>query len=836
MTAPFSASANASGGRIDLRCAIEKPLPVGGSAPDRPALRIVRREYGFPADASDGVVVVDLTDVFRTTTAAWERLEQHAFRTTNTTDGDGALEGDVVLFFSTPQPSEATRVRLRFYDPVAQAVTEDVIDDGSRVDRTSAASAPWQNVERLEFFHTPGGGPEVSAGVLRIFTGNANPAVANHVEWAPAAGPVRAIDFDVSTHRKADHTEATVLTFETRVLDTDVGTPWLTVASTSDEDTGVVTWQLDLRDGGLDTEVQYYYRAYEVGTAAPLGEDVALATNTFDSPNRLFLRLPGAWQRADEPDPTTPTGAPGPVRRFLQPVGDALDLARSVAESTRDRHDVHAVRVDLLPRLARMIGWAPDLTATAETQRRDIASAPEIFGSVGTIPNVQSLVNRVTSWPVQVKEFVNNVFLTNAPERIRLWELWSIRNDGTAFNTPSQLTITTDVHARPALAVDGAGTMWMFYEADTGGRREIFRQRLDGVDAAPVAARAGTSDDTPTFSALDQDSATAWDGTQIWLFFSSNREGQWDIWARTFDNTATASDVIRLTDHAADDTSPAAVHRPGPPNQLWLFWSSRRRGPADIWTRVLDLGTGVWSNPTRVTDSPLRDDRPAAAVDSTGKLWLFWTRDDGGRQTLWFRTFDGTTWSAESALDVGHARDESPAVVAWKTGVFLLWHSDAEGPWQIWGRINDGTVWHAATLLSASVQGNKEPAAAIDSPGGMRVVWRSQRRARRYRSRTLDFTDPQMLAEMGTFEDRGHYTYDTGLDPNDWYARGTVGLYLTPDTHDAAKIAAAVDRATSFIEPFRAAPVRYTWPMGDIAVEETVDVGALVGEAWSNAP
>ena len=143
-----------------------------------------------------------------------------------------------------------------------------------------------------------------------------------------------------------------------------------------------------------------------------------------------------------------------------------------------------------------MIGWAPDQTATAETQRRDIASAPEIFESVGTIPNVRSLVNRVTSWPVEVKEFVNNVFLTNAPERIRLWELWSIRNDGTSFNTPAQLTITTDIHARPALATDGAGTMWMFFQSESTNGREIFRQRLNGVDAAPVRARAGTSDDT----------------------------------------------------------------------------------------------------------------------------------------------------------------------------------------------------------------------------------------------------------------------------------------------------------------------------------------------------
>src|SRR5205823_2982133 len=149
-----------------------------------------------------------------------------------------------------------------------------------------------------------------------------------------------------------------------------------------------------------------------------------------------------------------------------------------------------------------------------------------------------------------------------------------------------------------------------------------------------------------------------------------------------------------------------------------------------------------------------------------------------------------------------------------------LWHSNHNGPWQIWGRAHDGTGWGNAMRLSPSVHGNKEPAAAIDSTGDMRVVWRSQRRARRYRSRTLDFDDAIMLAEMGTFDDRAHYTYDTGLEPDDWYARGTVGLYLTPDTNDAATIAAVIDRTTSFLEPFRPAPVRYTWPTRDLPDEE----------------
>ena len=63
---------------------------------------------------------------------------------------------------------------------------------------------------------------------------------------------------------------------------------WLTLAAMPNEDTGIVTWQLDVRDLGLDAEVQYYYRVYEVGTPEGLGEDVALATGSFGSPAALF--------------------------------------------------------------------------------------------------------------------------------------------------------------------------------------------------------------------------------------------------------------------------------------------------------------------------------------------------------------------------------------------------------------------------------------------------------------------------------------------------------------------------------------------------------------------
>lgn len=830
------ASAHAAGGRIDVAWRLERPIPL---APDVPRVRLLRRSNGYPVDPSDGAVVLDLAEIVSSPEQSWARLERYQFRTANVPIPERSLETEVTLYFLAPQPSEPAAARLTFFDPAAQSSVEELVTDCSRVVRDATPSPGWASHETLQLFRTPGGGPEQPGGLLDIFERNDDPATANRVVWTPPAGPARTVEFDVLRHWKADRTEAAVLTFETRQLDSDAGDSWLTVAVEQNPDVGTEAWAIEVRDRDLEPLVDYYYGLFDTIAAEPcIARAVALATDDYDSPRRLFLRLPGAYQRADDPDPTRPTGAPGTLRRFLHPIGNTVDLGRSVAASVRSRQDVDAARLELLPRLARMIAWEPDLAAPSETQRRDVRVAPEIFAAVGTGPLARALINRVTQWPCRVKEFVHNVFLTNAPESARLWELGEIEHDGVTWGTPTQITVTTDIDARPALALDGAGAVWLFWQSDRGGQRELWRQRLDGIDAAPVLARAGAADDTPDSSAMDQDPAAVWDGTRVRLFWSSNRDGQWDIWARTFaGNPPEASDPERLTTYAGDNRSPAAVFVPGSSPRVWVFWSSQRRGPTNIWAQELDLNSGSWGAAERVTDSPLRDDRPSAAVDSSGRVWLFWTRDAGGRQTLCYRIHDGTSWVPivePNPLDVGHARDDAPVAVAWKGGIMLLWHSDHDGPWQIWGRFHDGSAWLDAARLDPDVTGNKEPAAVAVAPTKLRVVWRSQRRARWYRSRTLDFGDAAMLAEMGTIQDHAHYTYDTARGPGDWYARDTIGLYVIPDSMDAAHIQNAVIRAQSFLEPLRPLPVRYVWPTGEAVFEEHVDGGSWIGEAWED--
>ncbi|MBV7337524.1 hypothetical protein KFU94_56710 [Chloroflexi bacterium TSY] len=520
-----------------------------------------------------------------------------------------------------------------------------------------------------------------------------------------------------------------------------------------------------------------------------------------------------------------------------------LDQMRSLAEGLRDRHDVLRARSDLLSHLARWIGWEPDLTQEEIAQRNDILFAPELYRTVGTIPNTQALVNRRTGWPCRVKEFVHNVFLTNAPETIRLCELWTqSTTDGETWTQPQPVTQLEEGHDGRPTSVALENVVWLFWHSDRSGRREIWLQRLDGVDPAPRRAVLDAPDDLPDMSYSDEYPAAVVAGEHVRLFWSSNRNGQWDIWTRTYDGLP-GGVAENLTHHQGEDRHPVAVH--DAMGRLWLFWQSNRRGPTDIWAMVHD--GEVWQLPMRLTTADFRHEMPAVVQSGDGRIWLFYVNDLGSCRHLYYQTTDdGEVWTrsrpviSSSTSDSGDPdclyRDEAPTAIFWRGRIWLFWHANRDGHWQILARTCDTVAsdfWSEPFPVTSATTPDKDPAVAIVDQGGteqLRIFWRSQRRAVWYRSRTLDTTDEKMLGRLGTYEDRAHYTYDTGQGNDDWYARNTVGLYLTPDTADPVKIEQQVTRTRHFVEPFQPLPVRLVWVPEVEVYEEVIDTDRLIDE------
>ncbi|PCC73772.1 phage tail protein domain-containing protein [Nannocystis exedens] len=589
---------------------------------------------------------------------------------------------------------------------------------------------------------------------------------------------------------------------------------------------------------GLDGQSYYYYALFldaQPGPdgpqyAAPAAVASALATGEFGEAERLYRQLPAIHRSYDEPDPAVQ--GQGQLRRFLQVFGGALDQARGNADGLRHRNDLFQVDTAALPRLARWIGWDVDRTSAGEVQRNDVLFASEIFARVGTAGSLKALIPRALDWSFTVREFVANVFFTNA-RPTREWDVWTGSSpDGEVFGQASAVVNPNPARlaGRPALVIGDFGLMWMFWhQLAAGGRREIWvRWPLQGFAPQRVAVFDGISD--PQIA--DECPAVLVDGANLRLFWSSNRGGSWDIWTRTLPKNYQGGQINpigaaeRLTDHAADDRNPAAVIEPG--GRLWLFWQSNRRGPCDIWART--RVDGVWSEPRRITTAAVADQMPAAALDQNGAVHLFWsaaTRDGCKlyESVLGVDLQGEDQWSAPAEVPgpPGLAcRDEAPCAVLLQNRLRLYWHSNRRGSWQIWTSEFLGGAWTDPVQVEQHINGAphpnkhmvaaKEPA-AVPWNLGLFTAWRSQHRAEAFASRTFNTADPAAIAALGTLTDWNHYTYDTGRELADWYATDTVGVHFTVPQDDPL-VADKLQRVRDFIEPYRPATVRIVWFAG----------------------
>ena len=831
MLAEFRAEPDIRPNRINLAWTWRSPGP-------RPGLRLLRRQWAYPAGPEDGLVILDLPGLFIAPNQPWARILTTLYLVPNTVAEGGLRQAGLEQYFDDPAAAEPVQVVVSYYDATGEMQVVR-LEEVSRVELVAGPAVPWANVATLDLFATPGGGPEEPAGQVVVSTGHSDGLTPALFQWTAPGDPPVSLAFDSietsetvisasptppDSFRATAHTTRDGLTERVAKFDEAL-----------DMDTG--DWQrtVALSDLNLAPETVYYYALFVPDPAAP-GEFIseptwrvsAMATGHYGLDERLYQMLPTIHQQYDDPRPGQ-TGPDGPLRRYLQIFGAALDQVRSQAESLRGRHDVLAGRADLLPHLARWIGWEPDQTLDALSQRNDILFAPEVYETIGTLPNLCALINRGAGWECQVKEFVHNVFMTNAPESIHLWEIWERQHDGVSWGDPLSLTRTEGFDGRPAAVLDVASAVWLFWHANRGSRREIWLQRLDGVDPTPRRAMLGAPDDVPGLSYTDEEPAAVVAGSRIWLFWTSNRNGSWNIWGRPFDGLPGGAPV-QLTNHPAADRCPAVVLDGG--GRVWLFWQSNRRGPTDIWVRVLDGAD--WGPPARLTTARFRHEMPAAVVDGAGQIWLFYVVDQGDRRNIYQQIFDGAAWSSPEPLTSGIQRDEAPAAVIWDGQVALFWHSNRTGPWQIYGQTHDGVDWTAPFALTDRPTGDKEPVAVVDGSGRLRLFWRSQRRGEWYRSRTIDTNDPDMLNQMGTFQDRAHYTYDTGRENWDWYARDAVGLYLAPDTGDPIEIQQQLDRLKTFVEPFRPVLARFIWQTVVPAEVETINIDGLIGETFSD--
>jgi hypothetical protein len=165
----------------------------------------------------------------------------------------------------------------------------------------------------------------------------------------------------------------------------------------------------------------------------------------------------------------------------------------------------------------------------------------------------------------------------------------------------------------PSLAVARDGSVWVAWFSFGGDRDDLaIRRYRDGKWGAMLWV-PGTSGD----SWMPQVAVDA--GDRVWVVWSQQVEGNWDIYSRCFDPAQQKwMRPQRLSSHARPDIYPRlAVDGKG---RFAVVWQSFREKNSNIFLARFD--DGRWSPEIRVTNHAANDWFPSVALDSSGTAWV----------------------------------------------------------------------------------------------------------------------------------------------------------------------------------------------------------------------
>jgi phage tail-like protein len=596
------------------------------------------------------------------------------------------------------------------------------------------------------------------------------------------------------------------------------------------------------------SETVYYYTLYPFAGEPPLysfdshNRTAALATGSYALAERLYEWLPGIYYRYDTTlPPATAAVAPadrqkGQLRRFLDLPGGQLDQFYSALRAALELHNVAQVDGALLPLLATWIGWETDFRLELDAQRNEIRNAPQIYQTIGIVPTVEATVKRILGWESRSKEFVHNVFRTNTPERLNLWQMTRDAN-GVWSEPTAPLSLDDAFDGRAAVVNRADGAVDLVYHTLRNGVGAIRRkQRLATGEWQPsMTVAQGTANHRhPT---AVQQGSTDW---IFWNVYARETRQWWIEWRNrptptNSDAPAPAWSVAASLvfpgdpDPVPQRKRPWAIVENGGPVGLWLFWLE---ATADGWRVRYNRHDGTnWMLAAPVefppevgdVDPRVQDDLFVTIRPADSSLWLFWARQQPGGgpgQTRWqiaYRvkanlTADDSGWSDVRTLPdapVGSDAREPFALVNGAGNLELFWSANTTGSWSIWHGVLDGVnhTWQTPPVIVTGNPYNQRSPTALRQGDERHLFYRANESVRytssvygatetldaRYAgATTVHNNNVAKSALRGQYEDFQTYTYDTGRNgrrtQQNWYARDTVGMYLTPNTEDPVLI------------------------------------------------
>jgi Tol biopolymer transport system component len=215
-----------------------------------------------------------------------------------------------------------------------------------------------------------------------------------------------------------------------------------------------------------------------------------------------------------------------------------------------------------------------------------------------------------------------------APDSMRVAYASNINGNNEIYLTgldlrPSvNLTNNSADDMQPAWSPDGN---WIAFTSNRDGNLEIYIMRSDGTEVRNLTSNPA-SDFAPTWFSIPRFFGL---GTEDWIAFTSNRDGNLEIYKVRPDGTG----LTNLTKNPANDHSPS-----GFPGGRLLAFVSDRDGNSEIYTMNDDGGF-----PTNITGSFSQELHPS--LDKTGKWVAFTTDRDGNLEVYVINLSDGSIYN-----------------------------------------------------------------------------------------------------------------------------------------------------------------------------------------------
>lgn len=307
----------------------------------------------------------------------------------------------------------------------------------------------------------------------------------------------------------------------------------------------------------------------------------------------------------------------------------------------------------------------------------------------------------------------------------------------------------------PRVVVGDNNDFFVTWHDERNGNRDIYLDRFskdDGTDLWSGSRKINT--DAGSADQLRPDLAVDSINNIVVSWVDSRNGSDNDIYLHKFDkdgNAVWGSEIKVNSDIGANSQSDATVLVDKSNNNIFVFWSDNRGGNWDIYMNKIDTnGTKLWGSDIKVnTNSDASNQSfPDAAIDSIGNVYVVWSDDRNGITNfdVYAQKYDASGVRASTGIWVGGdvkmnsdtttTKQENPTItIDGGNNIFVAWSDErntglSEGDIYLQKFNSDGgRIWpddiRVNNDLGLYVQTN--PELAILGDGRVVVTWQDNR-------------------------------------------------------------------------------------------------------------